>query len=159
MLSLFSFFPYKCRTCFHREYCFVPSGYLIHTFWISLLLCWTGFIASRSFGPQTSGGYGALLSATGNSAYSSSASMSTFERMVMSGKARQVMRNQDVVHLIHGGVSSALMVTLLRHADQAFDLSPEAILLLKQAGIEEIVIAAMVDRAGAVEERNKSLGR
>ncbi len=149
MLSLFCLFPYKCRGCFQRQFCFIPSAALLRAFWICILVCWTGLLAWRTVQMAN---HPASAVATGNfsdPAYASraaSGNLTSFERMMLARK-RQVMRNEDIVKLVKAGVNPALMITMLRNSDAAFDLSPQGVVILKQSGVEDLIISTMFERS------------
>jgi len=58
--------------------------------------------------------------------------------------------NADVVKMVQAGLGEALVVAAIRQAKRtAFDVSPEALMELKAAGVGETILAAMLDPAGA----------
>ena len=72
--------------------------------------------------------------------------LSSFERL-MNRKSRLKMDNASVLRLVNANVSSAIIVQLIRASSTDFDLSSAAIVELKNAGVPESVMMAMVDTA------------
>jgi len=148
-LSFFSFFPYKCRSCFRRQYCFVPSVHLLHSAWIFTLVLWTGLLGARTLQMAAKGSSATAASNMADAAYAgrtSGAGMTSFERLMLARK-KQVMRNEDVVQLVHSGVNPALMITIMRNSDAAFDLTPKGVVHLKESGVEDLIISTMFERS------------
>ena len=58
------------------------------------------------------------------------------------------MKNQDVVDLIGKGVSSRLIVAMIQNSDARFDTSVETILAMRERGVPDDVLEAMLHAAG-----------
>ncbi len=67
------------------------------------------------------------------------ASHAEYERQV----ALQSMTNQDVIRMTHSGVSAPVIIGTIRDRGGRFDLSPDAIIMLKQQGVSDDVVTAM----------------
>ncbi len=57
-----------------------------------------------------------------------------------------VLRNQDVADLLHAGTTTRLVAKVIQDSEPAFDLSPLAILQLRNAGVSDEVIIMMMER-------------
>lgn len=58
--------------------------------------------------------------------------------------AQEVMRNADVVSLVKAGLSNSIIVDKIRGSKSDFDLSTDALILLKQAGVSDDIVGAML---------------
>lgn len=58
--------------------------------------------------------------------------------------AQETMRNADVVALVKAGLSSSIIIDKIRTSKTDFDLSTDALILLKQAGVSDEVVGAML---------------
>lgn len=55
----------------------------------------------------------------------------------------------DVIEMSKAGLSESLIITTLRKEGQAFDLKPADMVRLKQSGVSDAVIQAMIDPGGS----------
>ncbi len=62
----------------------------------------------------------------------------------LSALAQETMRNSDVVSLVKAGLSSSIIIDKIRTSKSEFDLSTDALILLKQAGVPDDVVGAML---------------
>lgn len=68
-------------------------------------------------------------------------------------QAQQALTNADVVKMVKAGLSADLIVATIKNAQvKNFDLSPDAVIKLKMAGVSDAVIAAMLGGGVALEE-------
>lgn len=58
--------------------------------------------------------------------------------------AQETMKNADVVSLVKAGLSSSIVIDKIRTSKSDFDLSTDALILLKQAGVPDDVVGAML---------------
>ena len=76
--------------------------------------------------------------------------------LLLSGIARSAdkpLNNDDVIGLLKAGLSDAIVIGTIGRSQTQFDLSPEALLKLKQAGVSNAVIEAMFgSQAGQRQE-------
>lgn len=56
------------------------------------------------------------------------------------------LTSQDVMKLVASGLPDSVVLTAVETNDKAFDVSPANLLKLKQAGVSEKVVAAMLER-------------
>lgn len=62
----------------------------------------------------------------------------------LSALAQETMKNSDVVSLVKAGLSSSIIIDKIRTSKSDFDLSTDALILLKQAGVPDDVVGAML---------------
>lgn len=68
-------------------------------------------------------------------------------------RAQQALTNADVLKMVKAGLSADLIVATIGNAPaKDFDLSPDAVIKLKTAGVSEAVIAAMLGGVAAPEK-------
>src|ERR1044071_6852295 len=73
----------------------------------------------------------------------------------------KALTNKDVVTMVKGGLASQTIVEIIRQSECNFDISPEAMVALKQDGVPDVVIQAMVAKnnpSGAPESQPLSSG-
>jgi hypothetical protein len=58
--------------------------------------------------------------------------------------AQDIMKNGDVVSLVKAGLSNSIIIDKIRSSKTDFDLSTDALILLKQAGVADDVVGAML---------------
>lgn len=149
LLSAFSLFPYKCRICFRRQYCFVPSVRLVYSCGVGLLLLWTSVllvISLRSLGTPLAVGTATLADRVG--ALRRDGRGATPPAGKLQTQNGPLVRNDDIIQLVNSGVSIALMKTMIQSSDSAaFDLSPGGIMRMKASGVDNVIISSMFDRS------------
>jgi hypothetical protein len=64
--------------------------------------------------------------------------------------AQKTMKVSDVVDLVQAGIPEDVVITKLRKANHAFDLSAQEMLQLKKSGVSDNVIKAMIDPASPI---------
>jgi hypothetical protein len=65
--------------------------------------------------------------------------------------AQETMKNSDVISLVKAGLSSSIIIDKIRTSKSDFDLSTDALILLKQAGVPDDIVGAMLSaKTGAV---------
>ena len=60
-------------------------------------------------------------------------------------EAREALTNSDVVGMVDAGLADHVIVATMRSAPNEFDLSPAGLIALKDAGVDDDIIAAMVE--------------
>jgi len=60
---------------------------------------------------------------------------------------QQKLTNQDVIKMVKAGLSPEIIEQAVNTSDQAFDLSTDALIKLKQEGIPDAIVQAMILRA------------
>ena len=66
--------------------------------------------------------------------------------------AQQAMNNDAVIKMIKAGLSDDLIVTTIKNSPGTYDTSVNGLIALKQAGVSDKVVAAMVAKANAPAE-------
>jgi hypothetical protein len=62
----------------------------------------------------------------------------------------KLLTNDGIVSLVRGGLSDAIIVSVIQKSSTQFDLRPEALIKLKEAGISNAVIEAMIRGGGSL---------
>jgi len=60
-------------------------------------------------------------------------------------QAQQLLTNQDVINLVKAGLSAEVITAKIKQSGGAFDTSPSALKQLKDAGVSESAIVAMIE--------------
>ncbi len=154
LASVACFYPYKCRRCMTVGLVFVSSYRLI----FPLLV-----VAGLSVIPHYYSAYrarvidrlnqsNALYLAEADSADTvasrgaKATETSPYERMLVN-RRKEVLRNEDIVMLAKSGADRALMIRLIMTSTGYYNLSTVGILALKQAGVPDPVIIAMLENS------------
>jgi hypothetical protein len=58
---------------------------------------------------------------------------------------QQRLTNQDIINLVKSGLSAEVLLTKIKRSGGSFDTSPAALKQLKEAGISESIIVAMIE--------------
>jgi hypothetical protein len=61
--------------------------------------------------------------------------------------AQQKLTNQDVIKMVKAGLSPEIIEQTINSSDQAFDVSTDALIKLKQEGVADAIVQAMILRA------------
>ncbi|MFZ0428019.1 MAG: hypothetical protein WAO20_07870 [Acidobacteriota bacterium] len=64
------------------------------------------------------------------------------------------MTNQDVLDLVSKGVSNQLIIAMIKNSDTTFETSTDTILALRDRGVPDEVLEAMLDAAGPPDLSN-----
>lgn len=59
-------------------------------------------------------------------------------------QARKPLTNQDVVDMVKGGLDEKTIIKAIETTDSAFDTTPQTLILLKNAGLTEGILTAML---------------
>ena len=66
--------------------------------------------------------------------------------------AQQAMNNDAVIKMAKAGLSDELIVTTIKDSPGTYDTSVNGLIALKQAGVSDKIVAAMVAKANAPAE-------
>jgi hypothetical protein len=77
-------------------------------------------------------------------ARNSSGALSTFELMMLK-KPKATMDNAAVIQLWKANVGLTVILQMIRNSNADYDVSPQSVIELKQAGVDQAVILAMID--------------
>lgn len=70
-----------------------------------------------------------------------------------------VLRNDDVVKLVQAGLSIELIVTMIQSSPVDFDTKVDSILVLKEQGLDETILAAMIAAMSRKDSPEPTLNR
>jgi hypothetical protein len=143
--KLFSLYPYRCARCRNQQKKFQFS-------WIPLA-GWLGFVLLIALGvffwlnPVTfrrnEDGQPSTTDALAR-ARNSAGALSTFEQ-IMINKPRATMDNATILKLWRAEVGTEVILQMIRTSNSDYDVSANAIIDLKQAGVDQGIILAMID--------------
>ena len=77
-------------------------------------------------------------------ARTSAGGLSAFERMMLR-KPRNTLNNDSVLELWRANVGSEIILRLIRTSNADYDISPKSVIAFREAGVDKIVILAMID--------------
>lgn len=77
-------------------------------------------------------------------ARNSAGALSTFEQLMIN-KPRSTMDNATVLKLWRAEVGTEVILQMIRTSNSDYDVSANAIIELKQAGVDQSIILAMID--------------
>ena len=66
--------------------------------------------------------------------------------------APKALTNATILDMVKGGFSEDLLIKAIRHMETSFDLSPQALLEMKNAGVSEPILLAMMSPRSAEPE-------
>jgi len=139
-----SFHSYSCGRCFHREQKFRFTAGTVVTIVLSLaVISLTVFLVTKppsSHGEETQFNAADALSR----ARSSSGALTTFEQMMLR-KPKSTMDNATILQLWRANVGVNVILQMIRTSVPDYDVSANAVIELKQAGVDQVVILAMID--------------
>jgi hypothetical protein len=146
--KLFALYPYVCLRCSHREIRFriKPWG-VIRLLVLVALPVGAAIVYKASPGlfhkapddGAQAGGADALARAR-----AAAGGLTAFEQMMIK-KPKQTMDNATVLKLWKNNVGADVILQLIRTTTPDYDVSASSIIELKQAGVEQSIILAMID--------------
>lgn len=71
---------------------------------------------------------------------------------------QQKLTNQDVLKMVKAGLSPEIIEQTINSSDQAFDVSTDALIKLKQEGVPDAIVQAMILRAKNGEKPSAQQG-
>lgn len=74
--------------------------------------------------------------------------LSTFENMMLR-KPKIALNNATIVRLVKAEVSKDVIIQMIRTSDADYDLSASAVIDLKEAGVDQAIILALIDASYA----------
>jgi hypothetical protein len=143
--KLLAIYPYLCVRCSTRQTRFRLTLGTIFKF--SLLAALVGAVVYFSVNPIS---FRRVDDGSQNSAEALSRArtaaggLSAFEQMMIK-RPRTTMDNATILRLWRANVSPNVIVQMIRTANADYDVSANAIIELKQAGVDQIIILAMID--------------
>ncbi len=62
---------------------------------------------------------------------------------------QEVLNNDSVVKMVHAGLGESLIVTMIRNEPGKYSVTPDEVIRLKQEGVSEKILSAMVTKSNA----------
>lgn len=141
---LFSVVVYECGRCDYRQTGFRFSFVSVVAPLILAGVAWAALYISGTRpwlrGDDSPGATADALARARNS----SGALSTFELMMLR-KPRTTMDNASVLKLWKANVGTNVITQMIRNSNADYDLSPAAVIQLKEAGVDQTIILAMMD--------------
>jgi hypothetical protein len=79
--------------------------------------------------------------------------LATTQGALARGQAGDGLTNDDVSKMVRAQLSTNIILTTIRSANAKFDLSPSGLIALKDAGVSEQIIEAMLARGPSRESK------
>ena len=145
--KLFALYPYVCLRCSHREVRFRIKPWGVVRLLLLVALPVGGAVVyfakpdlfHKAPDENAQGGADALARAR-----ASAGGLTAFEQMMIK-KPRTTMDNATVLKLWRANVGANVILQLIRTSTPDYDVSASSIIELKQAGVEQSIILAMID--------------
>lgn len=155
-----SFYPYKCARCGHKQQRFrfklacVPFALILGVALVSCAWLWINPTSVLSFSGRNGGNVAALTQreqaeALARARSATGGELSTFEQMMLR-KSRPAMDNATVLKLVKANVDNSVILQLIYTSNADYDLSADAIIELKKAGLNESILLAMINASYAI---------
>lgn len=74
----------------------------------------------------------------------------------VTAQTQEIVNNESVVKLIKSGVSEAVIISVIKNSKSDFNTSPDEIMNLKNQGVSDNIILAMVQADGKIENPTNS---
>jgi len=71
---------------------------------------------------------------------------------------KRLLTNKDIIQLVKTGLSEDIIVSLIRKSATKFDLTPEALIKLKQEGVGDLIIKAMIESSSVEVSQETAIG-
>lgn len=144
--KLLALYPYVCLNCTHRENKFrLNLGTIVR---VLLLVGVPGALGYFAVHPtwfhRTGEDFSQNAADALSSARTSSGGLSTFEQMMLR-KPRATMDNASILRLWKANVGTYVILQLIHTNGADYDVSANAVIDLKQAGVDQSIILAMID--------------
>jgi hypothetical protein len=150
--KLFALYPYVCLRCSHRE-----VRFRIKPWGVIRLLVLVALPVGAAIVYKTSPGFFHKApdesAAQGSSdalarARATAGGLTAFEQMMIK-KPRTTMDNATILQLWRKNVGAAVILQLIRTTTPDYDVSASSIIELKEAGVDQSIILAMIDASSA----------
>jgi len=149
--KIFGIYPYRCVHCGHHEQkvrlkpgLVVRWGLMVAT---PAVAAWFWFHPLSLHRDDGLGGSAANADALAR-ARTTAGGLSTFEQMMIK-KPRTTMDNATILKLWKANVGTNVILQLIRTSTADYDVSASSIIELKEAGVDQTVILAMIDASYA----------
>ena len=151
---LTSFHPYTCGRCGHHDKVFrFSAATVVLITWWSLLITAAVWIWSNpnflSFAPTAAGTtQQEQAEALARARTSGGGELSTFEQMMLK-KPKAAMNNSVVLRLVKAQVPKEVILQMIRTSIADYDVGANAIIEMKESGVDQSIILAMIDASYA----------
>lgn len=147
--KILSLYPYTCLHCKHRETKFrMNAGVIVRAVLFVVVAGAIGYFSVNPISFHKSDDSGTSAADALSRARTSAGGLSTFEQMVTK-KPRTTMDNATVLRLWKANVGPNVILQLIRTTTPDYDISATAIIELKEAGVDQSIILAMIDASYA----------
>jgi hypothetical protein len=142
---IFSLYPYRCGRCRNHQKKFQFSWSMVAGWTgVAALLAvgvyfWMNPLSLRRGADSSQSSVDALARAR-----SSAGGLSAFEQLMIN-KPRAMMDNPTVLKLWRANVGPEVILQMIRTSNSDYDVSANAIIELKQAGVDQSIILAIID--------------
>jgi hypothetical protein len=149
---IISFYRYKCTRCGHNQMSFrfdacLPAALLIIAIFGGAALLWANPPAALSLRGTAAGNNPSVSpqeQAVARARAANGGELSSFEQMMLH-KSKPALDNATVLKLVRARVSEAVIVQLIHTSSADFDLGADSIIAMKQAGVGEPLLLAMIN--------------
>jgi hypothetical protein len=143
--KVLAMYPYVCLHCAHRETKVrLTFGTILNIFFFLAIVGAAVYLSMNPTllhrGDDTSQGTADALAR----ARTSAGGLSTFEQMMIK-KPRTTMDNATVLKLWKANVGANVILQMIRTTTPDYDVSANSIIELKEAGVDQAVILALID--------------
>ena len=84
------------------------------------------------------------------------AALFVFSASLDASESAKPLTNEDIVKMIKAGLSTQIILATIKNQGGAFDVSPDALVALKNAAVTDEIIASLIQAAGAAPAGTKS---
>ncbi len=135
---------FLCTRCGHRESEYRPTlatvaGFLLFAAMVGAIVFFTTQSTIFRRGEDVAATNDALALAR-----SSAGGLSTFEKMMIR-KPRTTLNNATVLRLWRANVGTDIILQLIRTSVADYDVSANSVIELRQAGVDKIIVLAMIN--------------
>jgi ribosomal protein S27AE len=143
-LRMFSLAPFTCGRCDHRETRFQFSfATLFALLGLAVIAAGTVWLIQNKPWIKTDEAQVNTAEAL-SKARNAAGALSTFEMMMLK-KPRGTMDNAAVLQMWKANVGVSVIMQMIRTSNADYDVSPKSVIELKQAGVDQTIILAMID--------------
>ena len=148
-----SFFPYTCPRCnCHQKKFRLTFSILIPLVFGGMAVA--GIVWFHNYQPFTNSGSAAAASipdqteALARARAGAGGGLSTYEQMMLH-KQKESMDNATVLKLVKANVGKDVILQMIHTSNPDYDVSANAIIELKEAGVDQAIILAMINASAA----------
>lgn len=155
-----SLYPYKCNRCGHNQQRFrfslatIPCALFFCALLVGVAWLCVNPPSVLSFSGHNAGNDSALVQkeqaeALARARAATGGELSAFEQMMLR-KSRPALDNATVLKLVRANVDNSVILQLIYTSNADYDLSADAIIGMKKAGISEAILLAMINASYAI---------